>query len=99
MGRVHRRPIHTKRSPWLSNALFFRWDRMEAVAIRGAFSGSPRVGTEVGPVAWIGAWFGPMLEEMQKLGDVLNPSVADPEKRREYESVLKQVWSKLVITE
>ncbi len=65
----------------------------------GAFSGSARAGTEVGPEAPMRAWFGPMLEEIQKLGDVLNPSVADPEKRREYESVLKQVWSKLVITE
>jgi hypothetical protein len=42
------------------------------------------------------AWFGPMLEEIQKLDDVLDLSAADWEKRREYESVLKQVWSKLV---
>jgi uncharacterized membrane protein YfbV (UPF0208 family) len=63
----------------------------------GVFRGA-RAGTEVGPEAPMRAWFGPMLEEIQKLGDVLNPSVADPEKRREYESVLKQVWSKLVTT-
>ena len=44
------------------------------------------------------AWFGPMLEETQKLEDVIDLSAADPEKRGEYEAALKQVWSKLVAT-
>ena len=55
-----------------------------------------RAGTEMGPEAPMRAWFGPKLEEIQKLDDVLDLSAADPEKRGEYESVLKQVWSKLV---
>ena len=50
----------------------------------------------MGPEAPMGAWFGPMLEEIRKLYDDVDQSAADPEKRREYESVLKQVWSKLV---
>ncbi len=50
------------------------------------------------PEKLVKAWFEPMLEEIQKLEDVLDLSAADPEKRREYGSVLKQVWSKLVTT-
>jgi hypothetical protein len=37
-----------------------------------------------------------MLEEIQELDDVLDPSAADPEGLGEYESVPKQVWSRLV---
>lgn len=58
----------------------------------GVFRGA-RAGTEVGPEAPMGAWFGPMLEEIRKLDDVLDLSAAAPERRGEYESVPKQVWS------
>ena len=65
---------------------------MEVVAMRGVFSGFARAG----PEAPMRAWFGPILEEIQKLDDDVDLWAADPERRREYESVLKQVWSKLV---
>ena len=48
------------------------------------------------PEKLVKAWFEPMLEEIKKLEDLLDPSAADPEKRRGYESMPKRVWSKLV---
>jgi hypothetical protein len=68
----------------------------ETRAICGAFSNFSRDEVGIEPEKLMKVWFEPILPEIEKLEQIPDDPEVDTEKLKEYEAILKQIWSKLI---